>query len=136
MGGGGTGGTGGGGGSAELGACENEDDLMVLAGLSDPSEARRISGVCGQTWCGGTESFCVSNATTCVENFIPGLSSECASCYARLAWCAGILCNPTCASNACGACLTLTNCNGGTYAQCQQQLNECAGRLPPECLPS
>jgi hypothetical protein len=131
----GSGGTAGAGGTASLGACDNPADLMVLANLADPSEARRISGTCGTAGCSGIvdEALFIECATTCVEDGVAGLSTACAACYGELAWCAGIICNTACAANPCEGCLT---CGAGAYAQCLQELNACAGRLPPECAPS
>lgn len=130
-GGGGMGGVGGAGAIGPLGACNNPDDLMALANLGDPSEARRASATCGTTECSGVvdETTCVSRATICVGNRIPGLSLECSTCYGELAWCAGA-CNISCASNPCEGCLT---CGQGSYAQCLEDLSACAGPLPPEC---
>lgn len=129
---GGMGGIGGVGGIGTLDACNNPDDLMALASLGDPSEARRVSATCGTTECSGVvdETVCVSRATICVGNRIPGLSLECSTCYGELAWCAGLFCNTECASNPCEGCLT---CGQGSYLQCLEDLSACAGALPPEC---
>lgn len=135
VGGAGLGGNGGAGGVEAPGACENEDDLMALAALGDPSEARRASATCGTTVCSGSvsQSQCVEDATTCLTGRIDGISEPCATCYADLAWCAGLLCNPLCSLNPCGDCLT---CGGGSYAQCLETLSACTGPLPAECAPS
>lgn len=131
----GSGGIGGTGGSPSLGACDNPADLMVLASLTDPSEARRISADCGIAGCSAIvdEALFIECATSCVEDRIAGLSTACATCYGELAWCAGVNCNTACAANPCGICLT---CDAGAYTQCLEDLNACAGRLPPECAPS
>ena len=120
------------GGTAIVGACENSDDLMALADFGGPDQARRTTATCGATWCSGTqdEATCVQNATTCIQTAI-GVSRDCATCYADLAWCTTDLCNTACASNPCSSgCLT---CGGGSYVACLGQLGDCTGTATDAC---
>lgn len=133
---GGTGGTAGAGGSggvggASAGACDNPDDIAALADLM--SNAREVSATCAVTRCQlsfsqGKDEFtiCVGD---CVEEDIPGLSSQCALCYADLEWCIGdVLIWTRCAEAPCGdLCLTTPT------LQCRNELDLCTGRMSTDC---
>ena len=130
---GGMAGNGGVGGAAVRGACANPDDRMALADFGLPPAARQAAASCGMTAprCGALpdRALCISQATTCIEGRIQGISNDCATCFGELSWC-GIGCNNDCIRDPCGDCLS---CGGGSYAQCQARLYECTGMLPADC---
>ena len=132
---GGFGGEGGAGGGA-LGACDNDSDLDALESVDD--NAREIARICGSP--NNPASLCglISNAplyeeciTECVEEEVPGLSTECAACYGALERCRfDWLCGSQCAFNACSPlCLDCLNLAG-----CIEEFEECRG-LPGDGCP-
>ena len=136
-GGGGIGGIGGVGGSVG-GACVNERDLEIIR-MTLPN-LRWQAAFCG-TPCQGLahDAFLVC-VNQCVETQVPGLTSECTSCYDELAWCAGTAsttCNPWCANetlNACTPDCTTDSAQCPGYSACLTELDRCAGRDSLDCL--
>jgi hypothetical protein len=122
----GTGGTGGGGGAGgvgggAIGACDNESDLEALEGVGD--DGRNIARICGSL--SNPFTICASLASSgrqyerciiaCVEDEVPGLSSECAACYGALERCGlDSFCWARCQLNSCSPpcldCLDLAGC--------------------------
>mgnify|MGYP001819096921 FL=1 len=126
-------GAGGAGGSGMIeGACNNDADLMALAALL-PENGRGVAAGCGTVNCapvlGQGETLFKQCATDCMEENVGGLSTECASCYADLAWSARLLCNTPCANSSCApTCLTC-----GSYDDWLRTLARCAGRMSLDC---
>ena len=132
----GAGGAAGGGGAGGIGmiegACNNDADLMALAALL-PENGRGVAAGCGTVNCalvlGQGEALFKECATDCMEENVSGLSTECASCYADLAWSARLLCNTPCANSSCApTCLTC-----GSYDDWLRTLDRCAGRMSLDC---
>jgi len=133
-GGGGAGGVGGG----ALGACDNDSDLEALEGVDDnPRDIARICGLpnnpsslCGLIFNLQAYEECISE---CVEEEVPGLSTECATCYGALERC-GVAqfpsCRTPCQQNSCGdSCLTCLE-----EAGCIEDFEDCRG-LPGDGCP-
>jgi len=135
---GGAGGTGGVGG-APRGACDNAKDIDAAeaAGVS----LREVASSCGSlanvsTFCDNfkfnAEQYeeCVSD---CVEDEVPGLSIECASCYGALERCGLVQfpsCRISCQQNLCSTlCLNCLNDAG-----CLEEYEDCRG-LPGDGCP-
>ena len=123
------------------GACDNESDLEALAGVGD--DGRDIARICGLP--NNSSSFCASlifNApqyeaciTECVEEEVPGLSSECANCYGALERC-GVAqipsCRTQCQLNGCSTlCLDCLNLAG-----CIEEYEDCRGLPGDGCAGS
>lgn len=130
--GGAAGGSGAGGNGTIEGACNNDNDLMALTALL-PENGRGVAAGCGTLNCapvlGQGETLFKECATDCMEENVSGLSTECASCYADLAWSARLICNTPCASNSCApTCLTC-----GDYDEWLRTLDRCAGRMSLDC---
>jgi hypothetical protein len=131
---GGIGGAGGVGGGA-LGACDNESDLDALEGVGDT--VRDIARTCGLP--NNPSSLCglIFNAplyeeciTECVEEEVPGLSTECAACYGALERCGfDWFCQTQCQLNSCSpVCLDCLNLPG-----CLEEFEECRGLPGDDC---
>lgn len=130
---GGAGMDGGGGGIAiGDGACDNVDDLEVLADLR-PTNARTVAASCGVA-CQDSlvEAVYVACVALCVRDTAIGLSNECSTCYGDLAWCSGLACNELCDDDSCDTpCLDCSD--GADYGACLATLNLCAGRNSTDC---
>jgi hypothetical protein len=130
---GGVGGTAATGGIGSMGACDNPD--RALLALLDPN-ARQIATNCGLTpSCENLidETAFTDCVTTCVEQAVALLSSECSSCYGDYAWCS-LACENDCATDSCGIdCLT---CLGDAPNNtCMPELTQCTGRtMSLDCL--
>lgn len=130
----GQGGNSGAGGIGIRDACITPSDMMTLSALQP--NARQVSATCGVVNCsaqlGQGEAVFTECATACMELQVPDLSTLCATCYGQLAWCAGLLCNGTCANNACSVpCESCTQ--GADYPECFAALAECTGRTSTDC---
>jgi len=136
----GTGGAGGMGGAGGIagGACRNDPDLEII--VATTPNLRWQAAYCGAPLQGRDEADFLNEFDLCMVGRVPGLSSECRSCYGALAWCADdnptANCNTTCAgtADACGPqCITDSiNCPG--YDACFTMLRECTGRDSLDCL--
>ncbi|MGB5545779.1 MAG: hypothetical protein WBM74_04345, partial [Polyangiales bacterium] len=121
------------GGTVPMGACDNASDLGALAAIQI-GNARQIAAKCGTVDCSGSfdDPMFLTCATSCVEADVPNLSTDCATCFAELALCSGLLCNTTCAQNSC-----VVECqfcdDDADYPQCLQALTQCTGPLPSDC---
>jgi len=141
---GGTGGNGGAGGfggeGGELGsrgACDNSNDVTALDDAGGGS--REIAVRCGLP--SGTSAICASLIGTgglyeecisdCVEESIPGLSTECAACYGALERCGlASLCRTSCQLNTCSnLCLDCLYRSG-----CIEEYETCRGLPGDGCL--
>ena len=130
MGSGGTGGVGGAGGRA-AGACDNVADLQTLASAGS---VRDVARDCGVNRCNGS-SFPNGNVyetcvTSCIENDVLGLSSECAGCYGAIERCnLDSFCQLRCQLNTCSPmCLSCLNIAG-----CVEEFETCRGIEGTEC---
>lgn len=129
------GGSGGAGGFLGLGACDNAADFAALASFqpSNPrTEAARLAT---------TDCFNIPNETNFIDCVAEGLrtlalesdeqlSTDCSLCYGDLAACSidgG--CNLSCAPDSCA--FICRQCPG--YLACEETLDMCTGRTPPEC---
>jgi hypothetical protein len=133
---GGAGGIGGGGGIAGaggMGACLSQSDLDAITDLY-PTSARQVAAQCGNSpACNGAvgdEAFldCVN---PCIESGIPGVSTDCASCYGDFAVCIRFLCLSQCALQPCTP--SCESCP--RYDPCFEALSQCAGRDSRDCVP-
>ncbi len=119
------------------GACDNESDLEALDGIGgNVREVARICrapdnpfSVCGLISVSQLYEECVGE---CVEDSIPGLSVECASCEGALERC-GPLAVPSCVSpclfNGCSTlCLDCLS-----RAGCIEEYEDCRGIPGPGC---
>ena len=115
------------------GACDNESDLEALEGVGD--DGRDIARICGLPnsnsllLCLSTRPYeqCIAE---CVEDEVPGLSTECAACYGALERCSrDSFCQTRCQFNGCSApcldCLSL--------AGCIEEYEECRGIPGDDC---
>jgi len=132
----GMGGAGGIGGVGVGGACVNEPDLDVIR--KTLPNLRWQAASCG-TSCQSllTHDALLNCVDLCVDNQVPGLTSECTSCYGELAWCAGTACNTWCANQTVSACTpdcTADSARCPDYSTCLTELNQCAGRDSLDCL--
>ena len=132
---GGMSGTGGIGGVGVGGACVNVPDLDVIR-VTLPN-LRWQAASCGGPPCQGLghDPF-VDCVNRCVETQVPGLTSECTTCYGELAWCAVTTCNTWCANQTLNACTPdciadSARCPG--YSACLTELDQCAGRDSLDC---
>lgn len=134
-------GIGGFGGAGDLGACSNPTDFAALASLEPESNARSEAAFFATSQpCVGTPNL--ATFASCVagelQTLLPTLSPECAQCYGDLASCSRLGgCNLSCAPN---SCLQPTPCSCGVvcllcpgYSECENALDACTGRTPPEC---
>ena len=142
-GGGGDTGTGGiGGNIGSIGACDNPEDFAELFSLQ-PDNARTLAAAIAVNVCLYavlSEPLYINCMVGEIERTLTELSTECATCYAELAWCSIPTCNARCEDDSCsvgaggaggasaGGCL---NCPG--YDDCLNDLRECTGETPPEC---
>lgn len=131
---GGLGGNGGVGGLPSLAACDNATDFAALASLEPDSNARMeaasfgISRACINIANQADYESCVADE---MRALLPALSPECAQCYGELASCSIVGgCNFECARDSCDAILCRM-CPG--YPACENALDVCTGRTPPEC---
>ncbi|MFW2387993.1 MAG: hypothetical protein ACN4G0_06640 [Polyangiales bacterium] len=141
---GGTGGNGGAGGSGgeggdggSMGACDNATDIGAMEAAGE--SLRDVARSCGlpnnmSSFCasligtGGLYEECISD---CVEESVPGLSTECAACYGALERCGlASLCRTSCQLNNCSSlCLDCLNRGG-----CIEEYETCRG-LPGDSCP-
>ena len=127
---GGAGGAGGVGGVEPKGACDNASDLGAIETAG--GSIRDVASDCGSLLNPSSCSSLILNApryeqciTDCVEAEVPGLSTECASCYGALEGC-GVQQIPSCwtscqnntCSDLCLNCLTDAGCIEG-YETCR-----------------
>ena len=129
----GTGGVGGELGSR--GACDNASDIDAIdvagGGLRDVARDCGLpsaSSFCASLIGSGSYEECISN---CVEESIPGLSTECAACYGGLERCGfQSLCRTQCRLNGCSTtCLDCLNRGG-----CIEEYERCRGLPGNGCL--
>jgi hypothetical protein len=138
------GGAGGGGGTGgedgSIGACDNEADLGVIEGMD--SSLRDVARDCGLpnnvfSLCanlifnGQQYEECIAE---CIEEEVPGLSTECVACYGALERC-GVAqipsCRTQCQLNTCSTlCLDCLN-----RVDCISDFEECRG-LPGDGCPA
>ncbi len=113
-GGGGEGGTAGGGGA--MGACDNATDLDAIQNANDT--LRSIARDCR-----------LLGIPSCIEGRVPGLSTQCASCYRQAELCSNVSnCTLACQLDTCAAnCLTCAT-------DCITDLQACTG-LPGDGCP-
>jgi hypothetical protein len=138
----GEGGTSGAGGTGGLGgatgsACINDSDLQVIQ-MTTPS-LRWQAANCAVSFEGAPddEAAFLTHMNTCLEGSAPGLSAQCTTCYAELAWCAGDACNSWCSmepGNGCSPECTTDSPKCLGYDACLTNLNQCAGRDSLDCL--
>jgi hypothetical protein len=137
-GGGGGDGLGGAGGFEPRGACDNASDLGAIESASD--SVRNIASDCGSLVNISSCASLILNApeyeeciTDCVEEDVPGVSAECASCYGALERC-GLQqipsCRVSCQNNTCSdLCLNCLTDEG-----CIEDYEDCRG-LPGNGCP-
>jgi hypothetical protein len=134
MGGGGMGGGGGAGGMAGVGgggACLSQSDLDAITALY-PTSARQIAAQCGIDCASavGDQAF-LDCTNPCIDDGIPGLSTDCGFCYGDFALCIRFTCLNQCALDPCGT--SCESCPG--YDPCFEALSQCAGRDSRDCVP-
>lgn len=105
-------------GGESTGACDNESDLEALEGVGN--DARNIARICGSVnnipSCVFTIQPYEECVTECVEEEVPGLSTECAACYGaleqcgRASFCQAQQCQFDGCSTLCLNCLNLAGC--------------------------
>ncbi len=137
---GGNAGSGGAGGFQGLGACDNAADFAALVSFQ-PSNPRTAAA---QLAIDLTADGCANelpNQSAFIDCVAAGLrtmagdagetlSVDCSLCYGDLASCSipgG--CNVSCAPDSCA--FICRQCPG--YPTCEEALNQCTGRTPPEC---
>jgi hypothetical protein len=126
---GGVGGAGGAGGKA-AGACDNASDLEALGVTGG---VRDVARDCGVLRCAGmvanSDAYeaCISS---CVENDVQGLSSECAGCYGSMERCGfDSFCQLRCRNDTCDPiCLSCLRIAG-----CIEEFEVCRGLAGNEC---
>ena len=126
----GAGGQGGSGGVVELGACTG--DFAEVASLQ-PGHARTLAASVTVSDQFANEFPNRALFDQCVidgmQVVLTELSTECATCYAALAWCSLPNCNISCQNDSClPICLTCPD-----YDTCREDLNRCTGTTPTEC---
>ena len=113
------------------GACDNESDVEAL----DSENVRDVARVCGLP---NLPPFCLVNAqpydeciAECAEDRVPGLSTECATCYGTLEQCGlDSSCGGQCQFDACRTpCFDCLNLAG-----CIEDFEDCRG-LPGDGCP-
>jgi len=134
------GGSGGAGGFQGLGACDNAADFAALASFQ-PSNPRTVTA---QLAIDQTSEGCANrlpNQTDFIDCVAQGLrvlaadsgqtlSTDCSLCYGDLAWCSiPGACNLSCTPDSCA--FICRQCPG--YPACEEALDMCTGRTPPEC---
>ncbi|MBW1831191.1 MAG: hypothetical protein DRH23_13060 [Deltaproteobacteria bacterium] len=131
MGGGGMGGAGGMAGVGGGGACLSQSDLDAITDLY-PTSARQVAAQCGIDCAGvvGDQAF-LDCTNPCIDDDIPGLSTDCESCYGDFALCIRFTCLNECALEPCGT--SCESCFG--YDPCFEALSQCAGRDSRDCVP-
>jgi hypothetical protein len=116
-------------------ACINDPDLGVI-GMTLPN-FRWQAAFCGTPCQGLGHGPFVDCVNRCLEARVPGLSSECTSCYGELAWCADTDCNTFCADPAANICTpdcTADSARCPNYSTCLTELNRCTGRDSLDCM--
>ncbi len=113
------------------GACDNESDLEALLG----DDLRDVARICGSPnlppFCMVTNESYDECVAACVEDRVPGLSTECATCYGTLEQCGfDSRCGPQCQFDACRTpCFDCLNLAG-----CVEDFEECRGLPGDGCL--